>query len=307
MKRATRIILMLVVGITMSTGLMAAAYEVSGAGSSNVNGIYIDQGPYYSFNGYYLYFNSGYWCINSYAGATFDQALYYSVGSITSQWFVATGIPYAPTVNEVEASLPIELASFTASRNGNAIYLRWGTESEIENLGFLIERSANDGHWQEIASYKDDPTLAGQGSVTHTTEYSYSDKNIIDDFKYDYRLADVSYSGDITFHYLDSKVDGTTSALLPSELTVFKNYPNPFNPSTNLSWHLNEADVVVVNIYDVSGQLITELVNRHQSSGYHEKQWDGRDYSGAIVSAGVYLVSVRSGNHTQTRKMLILK
>ena len=220
---------------------------------------------------------------------------------------INSGYPYLAWAESVDSSLPVELTSFTANRKGNAIVLDWVTESEIENLGFIVERSDNGGEWIEIASYKDNSSLQGQGSVTSHIEYSYTDKNITDGIRYDYRLADVSYKGDVEFHYLNSQVGGTTNALLPSDLTVYKNYPNPFNPTTKLSWHLNQADIVIVNIYDAKGCLIKELLNSYHASGYHELLWNGSDQGGTNVSAGVYLVSVRSGNHTQTSKMLLLK
>ena len=235
------------------------------------------------------------------AGWTFSSSAWSINPSING------GYPYLTWAATVDQALPVELASFIAIRKDCAIELKWVTESETENLGFLIERSENEGYWHEIASFKDNPALSGQGSVTYRTDYNYVDVNIKLGITYDYRIADVSYQGDIEYHYLESKLIEASDAIMPTDLTVYSNYPNPFNPSTNLSWYLKEADHVSAKIYDMKGQLVIELINRHQSAGYHEMLWDGNDKNGVSVVAGVYLLHVKSGNHTQTSKMLMLK
>jgi len=206
-----------------------------------------------------------------------------------------------------DASLPVELTSFTASRNDRTIVLNWVTESEIENLGFIIERSENGSAWNEIASYKDTPALAGQGNVTSRTEYNYSDMAISDGVKYGYRLADVSYGGDVKYHQLKSGIRGSESALIPAVFTLNKNYPNPFNPSTVISWELADAGAVTVTVYDINGRLVTELLNAHQSAGNHQVSWDGSDQLGYCVSGGMYFYQIKAGDFVQTRKMILLK
>ncbi|MBT7829098.1 MAG: T9SS type A sorting domain-containing protein [Candidatus Marinimicrobia bacterium] len=211
----------------------------------------------------------------------------------------------APTGSD--ASLPVELTSFTASRKGSAVVLNWVTESEIENLGFILARSENEGAWHELASYKDTPSLSGQGSVSYRTEYNYTDANIANGVEYNYRLADVSYVGDVKYHTLDSKIKDENNTLLPTEMRIHKNYPNPFNPSTMIAWELGSANRVVLAVYDVNGRLIRELVNSYQSPGYHEAIWDGQDAEGNIVPTGLYLYRLSSAQQTQTHKMLMLR
>ncbi|MBC8192906.1 MAG: T9SS type A sorting domain-containing protein [FCB group bacterium] len=206
-----------------------------------------------------------------------------------------------------DVSLPVELSLFTASRKGNTMLLYWVTESEIQNLGFILERSENGAAWHEIASFKDTPSLTGQGSVSYRTEYSYTDANIINGVEYNYRLADVSYKGDVQYHALGSEVVDPYNSLLPSDFRVHKNYPNPFNPSTVIAWEQGSANGVVLAIYDVNGRLVRELVNSYQSAGYHEAIWAGRDAYGNLVPAGLYVYRMSSAQQTHTQKMLLLK
>jgi len=85
------------------------------------------------------------------------------------------------------------------------------------------------------------------------------------------------------------------------------NYPNPFNPSTIISYQLPESDKVELTVFNISGQHITTLVNKEQTSGNYRVQWDGRDDKGVIVSSGVYIYRLKAGSFIKTRKMMLLR
>lgn len=91
------------------------------------------------------------------------------------------------------------------------------------------------------------------------------------------------------------------------EFMLHPAYPNPFNPSTTLSYSLGVATDVQLNIYDVTGRLVRELVNAHQSAGIHQIVWNGQDTSEQAVATGVYFVSLRALGFKQTQKLLLLK
>ena len=85
------------------------------------------------------------------------------------------------------------------------------------------------------------------------------------------------------------------------------NYPNPFNPSTILQYYLPQNEFVTISIYDISGKLISSLVNNNQNSGFKSVRWDSTNNQGQRVSAGVYLYSIEAGDSRQTKKMILLK
>ncbi|MFA4907570.1 MAG: fibronectin type III domain-containing protein, partial [archaeon] len=100
-----------------------------------------------------------------------------------------------------DTSLPVELTSFTAKPSGNSVTLAWSTESEIENLGFILEkRSIEQSAWSKVADYLTDKALAGHGSTTEKHSYSFTDAGVQPGATYAYRLADVDYSGAVTWH-----------------------------------------------------------------------------------------------------------
>ena len=85
------------------------------------------------------------------------------------------------------------------------------------------------------------------------------------------------------------------------------NYPNPFNPSTILQYYLPQNEFVTISIYDISGKLISSLVNKNQHSGYKSVRWNSTNNQGQRVSAGVYLYSIEAGDFRETKKMILLK
>jgi len=98
-------------------------------------------------------------------------------------------------------------------------------------------------------------------------------------------------------------LDKLVTIILPTSLTdesgniaksfsLKQNYPNPFNPSTNLQYNLSESDLVTLTVYNAVGQKIKSLVNSYQSSEIHTVIWDSRNDNGALVSSGIYYLSL---------------
>ena len=88
----------------------------------------------------------------------------------------------------------------------------------------------------------------------------------------------------------------------PAGFSVAQNSPNPFNPSTTISFSIPSAGIATVDIYNVAGQKIDSVVNEYLSAGSHSVMWDA---SG--ISAGVYFYTVTSGKVSKTMKMTLLK
>lgn len=85
------------------------------------------------------------------------------------------------------------------------------------------------------------------------------------------------------------------------------NYPNPFNPATEISFSLPAASHVTLEIYNVMGQKVTTLVDRFMETGAHSVTWNSTDVSGTSVSSGVYFYRLSAGDLVETRKMMLLK
>ena len=94
---------------------------------------------------------------------------------------------------------------------------------------------------------------------------------------------------------------------LPDQFRLSQNYPNPFNPSTTLRYHLPEAEMVTLIIYDIQGKVVNTVVTGAQARGWHQFSWDGLNDSGVQISTGVYLASLQTATQSGRVKMLFLK
>lgn len=95
--------------------------------------------------------------------------------------------------------------------------------------------------------------------------------------------------------------------ILPTRDIVVKNYPNPFNPDTHITFQLPEDDWVSLSVFDSRGRLVRTLAEEFFTKGRHSILWNGTDERGRIVSSGVYYYRLTHKNGLTTGKMLLLK
>jgi len=94
---------------------------------------------------------------------------------------------------------------------------------------------------------------------------------------------------------------------LPERTHLQPNYPNPFNPSTQLRFELAEDAPVRLEVYAVNGQRVRVLVDGMLGAGAYEQVWDGRDQAGGNAASGVYFARLRAGGRVQTRAMALVR
>lgn len=99
--------------------------------------------------------------------------------------------------------------------------------------------------------------------------------------------------------------------ILPRAFSLAPNFPNPFNPSTQITYSLppkeGNAAPVELHVFNVLGQQVRTLVHQRQPSGTYQLEWDGRDEKGRALTSGVYLLVLRAGQHQAVQKMLLLR
>ena len=93
----------------------------------------------------------------------------------------------------------------------------------------------------------------------------------------------------------------------PSGAIFASNYPNPFNPETNISFFLPEAGNTELCIYNLKGQVVRRLISSPLGAGTHRVLWDGKDESNSPVASGMYLYRVQCGKHQFCGKMVLAK
>ena len=91
-------------------------------------------------------------------------------------------------------------------------------------------------------------------------------------------------------------------SLYPDELSILRNFPNPFNPTTRITYGLPENSDVQIIVYDISGKQIQYLLNDFQSPGYHSINWDASSYP-----SGMYFAEIKAGKYVHTKKLMLIK
>ncbi|MEA1972972.1 MAG: FlgD immunoglobulin-like domain containing protein, partial [Candidatus Cloacimonadota bacterium] len=101
-----------------------------------------------------------------------------------------------------------------------------------------------------------------------------------------------------------SAIDGNVSS---SIINNFINYPNPFNPETNISFNLTKSSNVKLSIYNIKGELVKNLLNQNMDLGNHNIKWNGIDNKNNQVSSGMYFIELDADNYKLDKKILLLK
>ena len=89
---------------------------------------------------------------------------------------------------------------------------------------------------------------------------------------------------------------------IPVEYKLYDNYPNPFNPTTKIKFELKEINFVTLKVYDITGKLVTTLVNQKLQAGEYNVDFDGRN-----LSSGLYIYRIETGDFNDSKKMLMIK
>ena len=202
-------------------------------------------------------------------------------------------------ITELEA-LPVELVRFEGYRDGADVHLSWSTASELNNAGFAIERHIEYSDTDEATSpvWSQIGFIEGKGTTDRSQEYVYRDYDVpVDGQRIHYRLKQIDFDG--AFAYSE---EVAIEQVAPRQYALHKNYPNPFNPATVITYEIPVESHVEVTVFDVQGREVEVLVSRAQSAGRHSITFE----SSNLVS-GIYFYRLTAGAYEQTGSMLLVK
>lgn len=272
--------------------------------------------------------NNNTWAFKKKHNSGTDSNDRYAYDVAITQTYAVAGVPYddvypdsadvgsayimdnAAVLGLVEdASLPVELSSFTARAENGKVVLRWCVQSELNNDAFILERSTDSLHFTKLAEVK------GRGNSSSRHVYSYEDRAVINGRTYFYRLADRDFTGTLTYH---SVIKATPMANnVRAEHVVVKNFrlyppfPNPFNPETSIRFDVpsvRQAEYRInIAIYNTRGQKIAELYNGLIAGGAFKLRWDGKNSFGRNVPSGLYFVVLRAPSFYDSQKLMLIR
>ncbi|HEY3296392.1 MAG TPA: CHRD domain-containing protein [bacterium] len=191
--------------------------------------------------------------------------------------------------------LPVEFGRLTAEVEGNSVALNWNTASESNLNYFEVSRNVV-GHDQAI--------LLGRVNASNTptgSTYRYLDEHAIAGVTYRYTLSVVDMSGASTTLASVNATPGGSATEVTS-YALYPNYPNPFNPSTQINFDLKENGTVMLTVYDLLGRHVADLVNAAMAAGHHSVA-----FAGASLPSGVYVYRLEVNGFTDQKKMVLLK
>ena len=96
-------------------------------------------------------------------------------------------------------------------------------------------------------------------------------------------------------------------SLIPKEFALYDNFPNPFNPTTQIAVDLPEAATTEITVWNIMGQRVATLYKGDLNAGHHTLNFDGRDSNGKQLTSGMYLYRVAAGKYNATKKMTLMK
>jgi len=227
----------------------------------------------------------------------FPQITFDGVGGAIVSWYDYRSGNWDIYAQRVDAAghtvVATLLQNYASSFSGDRIAITW-TLSEIdEGIEFSVERAtASDGPFIELPS-----SALRQDRLSFT----FSDGDWQPNMSYWYR---VEYQIDNERKVLFETGPIATPAL---PLTLYQNNPNPFNPSTTISYYIPEKCLVKLDVFDVVGARVARLVSSEEASGYHSVEWKGMNAEGDRVASGVYFYRLTAGKKTISRKMVLLQ
>jgi len=193
--------------------------------------------------------------------------------------------------------LPVEISKFTAYASESSINLNWATQTETDNLGFILMR---DG--LQIASYESHSALKGQGTSLEAHQYNYADQIVELGQTYTYKLISVDYSG------LQHEYETTVEASLVESVNtkanayaLYQNYPNPFNPSTTISFNMKQAGLATIKVFDMLGRSVFEK-QIEASVGAN-----ALTFNASHLTSGIYFYQLNTQGYSKTMKMMLVK
>ncbi|MGE5436346.1 MAG: ammonia-forming cytochrome c nitrite reductase subunit c552 [Syntrophothermus sp.] len=196
--------------------------------------------------------------------------------------------------------VPVQLTSLTATVSGDVVTINFETATETNNKGFDIQRKVGNS-WNTVGF------IAGRGNSTEVNRYTFTDKASNLSGKVAYRLRQVDFDGSVEF---SKEVEVTFEG--PKSFTLSQNYPNPFNPSTTIKYSVPTDSKIKVVIYNLTGEVVKELVNTVQGAGSYEIKFDTKSAAKQLTS-GIYFYSLEasaldgSNSFRETKKMVLLK
>ncbi len=203
-----------------------------------------------------------------------------------------------------DVSLPVIMGALSAEKKGEAVVIRWSTESEVDLRGFNVLRAEEeDGEYCKMNT----AFIMAQGNHSSQSQYVYYDQTVLPGRGYWYQIEMVYVDG---HRELSERIYSNvfTGNIDIEKSVLCSNYPNPFNPETTIRYRISREDSfdqTSLKIYNMMGQEVLTLVNRYHDPGEYTIKWNGCDTHAVPVPSGIYFYRLLSGSMNVDMKRMI--
>jgi len=176
----------------------------------------------------------------------------------------------------------------------------WGNQSYVEfPSGQTKYGLVRNGEWGQASIPIED--IRGQYIDLRMLSYEFVILEV-NGAACEFGLDDIYWDGGGNVHIVDEDKN-----MISNHYLLGDNYPNPFNPSTNISYKVKESGVISLLIHDLRGNRINKLISEYKPRGNYFINWNGTDESGRFVPSGVYFYTMKTEKQIMTKKMILLK
>jgi Peptidase family M28/Immune inhibitor A-like, MAM domain/Secretion system C-terminal sorting domain len=241
--------------------------------------------------------NAPYWTFEGSWGLTEDQSF-----SASHSLTESPAGDYANNLDIVTGLVSIDLTNISEAEV--SFWAKYNIENNYDYMYF--EASTDGQNWDEYVSFT--------GSLQTWTQFAFSLDQYLEEsfillrFRFysdTYVTEDGMYIDDF-----EISVESIVSADDPIvKIESISNFPNPFNPSTTISFNLSTGtkEQSELNIYNSRGQKVMQFIKESLSAGQHSLVWNGKDISGESVTSGLYFYQLITGKYEKTGKMILMK
>jgi hypothetical protein len=223
---------------------------------------------------------------------------YYQVSAhISSSVFWFSQPDSGRSVDDLAPEAPLGLAG-EQHYSPEGLQLTWDPNSESDLAGYNIYRGISGGFSPGPGNF----VTSTPDTVTFDGDWSW-------EMGYWYKVSAVDIHGNESLFAVvgPDAVTGDDPMPLPDATFLAQNWPNPFNPTTNIRFGIKEPSHISLRIYDAVGRLITVLIDESRPAGQYSTVWDGTSSSGDAAASGVYFYILKAGTFEETRKMVLLR
>jgi hypothetical protein len=209
--------------------------------------------------------------------------------SIVAAYDLGYSEPTAPITVEVSLPAPVNFNAVSQGPAQSSVMCNWQEPTVTRGLtGYRVYRDDVEVGTTTSLFFVDLDVPSGTYTYHATAMYNYAMESVA--------------SNTVTLDHTEAP-----TPLVPAETALCGNYPNPFNPTTQINFALHEASKVSIVVYNIKGEKVKTLINEPMEAAQHHITWNGTDDDNRAVSSGIYFYKMQTSRYTSTKKMILMK